>query len=77
MPEELGGRGADRFVFDDLNTGADVIRDFSDGQDRIDLGDNALISTLAQGDDVLLTHDGGSILIEDVTPAQITAADFI
>ena len=78
-----GGAGDDRFIFD-RNNGDDRITDFTDGEDRIDLGDFSLsgfgaltLSSEADGVMIDLTaHGGGTILLEDADMADLDAADF-
>mgnify|MGYP001235193797 CR=1 FL=1 len=69
-----GGGGADVFRFAG-QTGADRITDFRDGEDRIDLAGH--YSLAAQADDTVIRHGGGTIILLDITPDQITAADFL
>lgn len=75
-----GGVGADRFQFDALS-GADRIMDFEDGLDRIRLTTGpktfAALSVSQIGDDVLVKWSGGSVMIDDITRAELSAADFI
>ena len=78
-----GGGGADIFVFY-TRSGADVIRDFQDGSDRINLSDYALdpaevLAMAAQvRGGVLFTLDAvDSILIKGLTIAQLDGSDFI
>ena len=69
-----GGGGADVFRFAG-QTGADRITDFRDGEDLIDLA--GPYSLAAQADDTVIRHGGGTIILPDITPDQITAADFL
>lgn len=69
-----GGGGTDVFRFAG-QTGADRITDFRDGEDRIDL--TGPYSLVARGDDTVIRHGGGTIVLLDITPDQITAADFL
>lgn len=69
-----GGGGADTFLMRHAQAGQDVITDFEDGLDRIDITGGFQRSVRAAG--VLVTHAGGTILIEGAQLADITAADF-
>lgn len=75
-----GGSGADHFVLR-RGGGADVVRDFEDGIDRIlvrSSADRFADLTLRQvGDDVIVTTDAASLRIEDITLANLTARDFL
>lgn len=79
-----GGAGADVFEFE-FGDGHDVIRDFTNGVDRIELDDfglaqiTALIGTATQqGSDVVLTLSADTtIRINDMALAQLDVADFI
>ena len=80
-----GGAGADNFVFDS-NHGNDVITDFTDGEDLIDLG---AFSTISGFSDLTLTsdengvtidltaHDGGTVLLWGVDIDDLDAEDFV
>lgn len=71
-----GGKGSDRFVFTGSATGDDTISDFTDGVDLIEL-DFANVETIEQaGDDTLITHEQGSITLQDFLATDLTAADF-
>ena len=75
-----GGDGADVFVFTGANRGFDVITDFEDGVDLIDLagglsaGDVTVIDT---ADGALLVADGTALHLLGTDAADIGAADFI
>lgn len=57
-----GGGGADLFVFD-LDGSSDLIVDFENGQDRIQvMGASAALSMVQDGADIVLTFAGGSSL---------------
>ncbi|NBE06275.1 calcium-binding protein [Paragemmobacter ruber] len=79
-----GGEGADLFEFR-RNDGRDVITDFTDGVDRIELdgfGGRALDAILRGarqvGDDVVLTLSAGaSLTLEGVQVSQLDRADFL
>ncbi len=73
-----GGAGADTFV---LSDGVDIILDFEDGIDQIDLtGFGLLFSELAAaqtGANVTLGHGSGTLVINNVSLADLSSADFI
>lgn len=78
-----GGVGADLFEFGNLRSGADIITDFEDGVDHIvfDLDNvnsvrDITITTQADGD-ALISWAGGSIELNGVSAASLTAADFL
>ncbi len=80
-----GGAGTDQFIFEDDN-GNDIITDFTDGEDAIDLtaikgitgiGD---LTITADGDDTVIdltAHGGGSITLENVDTDDMDASDFL
>jgi Ca2+-binding RTX toxin-like protein len=77
-----GGAGNDFFAYTNTGFGADTIRDFQDGLDRIDFSRVAgvnfaslAISSVAGGVQVGL--GASSILIAGASISQITAADFL
>ena len=76
-----GGAGADMFVFDVVEKGRDVITDFEDGQDLIQisgLGFDDLAMTQT-GEDVLISSDhmSGQITVEGLSLAALDASDFL
>ena len=82
-----GGEGADTFIYHpDYDTGgSDTIKDFTVGEDAIDLSEFASITDLsdltitADGSDVILdlsSHGGGTIRLEGVSPSDLSASDF-
>jgi serralysin len=81
-----GGQGADIFVFEE-GAGVEIITDFRNGVDRIDLSDlgfanfaafDAAANIRQAGDDVLIVFDaGGRIRVEDLRVALIADSDFI
>ena len=78
--ELIGGRGADVFVFDAANWGADRIRDFSAAEgDRLDMRGLGLSSMnqlqVVTGTDTLVTFGGNSIYLFHVS--ALSGADFI
>lgn len=75
----LGGTGSDRFVFRST-ANSDTITDFQDGSDRIQIIGVSGFSrlTLATvGEDVRISFGTVRILVEDITRAELTSADFI
>ncbi|UXU82452.1 hypothetical protein GB880_014660 (plasmid) [Paracoccus sp. SMMA_5_TC] len=79
-----GGAGADVFEFDD-DDDRDIITDFQNGLDKLALDDfsrtevQAIIRSSQQiGDDLLLRlSDDSSVLIRDMTKAQLDLSDFV
>ena len=79
-----GNGGADRFIFEHSNRD-DVILDFTDGEDKIDLTDIGLSGfndlILSSGSDGVTIHmttsGGGTILLEGFDIASLDASDFI
>ena len=80
-----GGAGADTFVFDS-NHGNDVVTDFTDGEDLIDLSAFSTISgfsdlTVTSGENGvtidLTAHGGGTIRLENFDVADLDAEDFV
>ncbi|UWQ76949.1 hypothetical protein K3724_08985 [Leisingera sp. M658] len=73
-----GGSQADTFVFH-KGHGNDTVTDFTAGEDRIAIGRGASrLSQLdfeSQGDDVLVSFANVTILVEDITVAQLQDAD--
>ncbi len=81
----LGGAGADVFVFA-AGWGADAVRDWQDGQDRIDFAGHAGVTGLG---DLLVVQDGAhtvislaaggpdSITLLDIQATLIAADDFV
>lgn len=74
-----GGPGADRFQVT-TGSGADVVEDFEDGIDRIDLtslGASASFTVAASGANTLVSFASGeSLLLLNLAPGQISEADF-
>ena len=80
-----GGAGADHFVFDP-NHGNDVVTDFTDGEDLIDL---SAFSTISGFSDLTVTsdengvtidltaHGGGTILLQGFALNDLDASDFL
>lgn len=78
-----GGAGADVFVFA-RGFGADRVTDFEPGVDRLDFSPQAGVDAIGDlrlrriGTDVSVSDgEGGAILIEDVTVAEIRAGLFL
>ncbi|KIT15064.1 calcium-binding protein [Jannaschia aquimarina] len=80
-----GGAGADTFVFDFGDEGVDVILDFEVGVDSIvfegigaELAPAAMVQSMEQvGDDIELSINGRSIMIEDANIADLGASDLL
>ncbi|MEL6520368.1 MAG: calcium-binding protein [Pseudomonadota bacterium] len=76
-----GGSGEDIFVFDGTwgeNAGDDIIIDFEDGVDQIQLL-NSSIQSVSQVDDavVIALATGGSLTIENLSIEQLDSLDFV
>ena len=80
-----GNTGEDTFVYAS-GDGNDVITDFTDGEDTIDLAAITGITSFSDltitqdGDDAVIdlsAHGGGKIQLEDVSTADLDADDFI
>lgn len=74
-----GGNGADTFVFS-WNSGNDVIKDFQDGVDKIELkfdGNAGFPNVFWDGPNTRLQHSGGEIILEGIVASQIGFDDFI
>ncbi|MFK7754906.1 MAG: calcium-binding protein [Sedimentitalea sp.] len=80
----VGGRGLDVFIFND--DGFDTVRDFTSGQDDIDLSSHsfatsfqAVLDAAQDGaDGVLITlNTNSSVLLSGVSEASLAADDFI
>ncbi len=81
----FGGRGADVFVYDTTDGGADAVLDFTPGVDRIELGTNPDFDTLAEvtaagtqdGNDAVFDFgDGNTLRLSNVSLASLTEDDF-
>lgn len=78
-----GGAGADTFCFE-LGTGRDVVKDYTDGLDRLDfrnsdLGSFAAVQAhMAQvGADVVITAGDDQFILSNVSMGALNAADFL
>lgn len=79
-----GGTGADVFEFD-RNDGRDVITDFQNGVDKIELDDFSRAqvqnvirnSKMVDGDLVLTLAGGNTVTLEGMTKAQLDVSDFL
>lgn len=76
----IGGAGADKFVFA-TNYGQDVIKDFQNGIDRIQINSGANrfadLTVRDSGNDVIVRFSNVTIILEDVNHTLIGASDFI
>lgn len=84
-----GGSGSDTFVFTETGNWNEIVGDFQDGQDMLQvdmmINGTALIfsdlkifnKTLDGTDGTVIRYAGGSVFLEDVTASQITVDDFI
>lgn len=84
-----GGAGRDRFIFD-LRGGTDTITDFTNGDDKLDFTNFAIVGNDTQtafdvlmghaaqvGTDVVFTMDGGeTMILENVLISVLDAGDF-
>ena len=81
----IGGKGPDIFVFDDDGEHTEIIDDFSDGEDCIDLSgfDNLSFRDLLISDDRrksvidLSAHGGGRIVLRRVNASDLDPSDFL
>ncbi len=76
-----GGGGRDRFVLD-RGDGKDEILDFQQGRDRIAFASGKIddISDLAfrdRGEDLLIRHHRGAVLVHDAEKSDFDASDFL
>lgn len=79
----IGGAGADLFEFA-IGDGDDVVSEFADGVDRIDLRQyagasfaNTTIAASGAADSLVTFLNGETALLIGVAPAALTAADFL
>ena len=76
-----GGNGNDTFKYVANNFGADLITNFTHGQDALDvvgLGIKATneISISTVGNNAVLTFGGGTVTLQNINASTIVAADF-
>ncbi|MEM9198156.1 MAG: hypothetical protein AAGD12_09915 [Pseudomonadota bacterium] len=77
-----GEAGADVFVIND-GDGSDIITDFENGTDLIDLSGNSAVAfgdigSIQFGDDLLVTIDGAeTVVLQNFLKADLNGADFI
>ncbi|MEB3210183.1 MAG: NF038122 family metalloprotease [Leptolyngbyaceae bacterium] len=75
-----GGAGADIFVVQDKH-GFDVVRDFTDGEDRLKLSGQLSLGQLTftqKGDHTLIEKDNSLLMVlRNVTVEAVTSADFV
>ena len=77
-----GDSGADLFVFENVNNGADIVRDFVDGIDKLDVPDIAYAlahMAMVGGSTVIQLNGvvGNQVTLFGVNSALITAADLV
>lgn len=76
-----GGRGADVFAFNKGHGTDNEILDFEDGQDRIRFGEVAYryedLNIVDDTDGALISAGNVSVLVRDVSAADLTAEDFL
>lgn len=71
-----GGRGADTFDFD-ATSGDDTITDYQSGRDTIQLMGSHGVSLEKVHGGVLLTHTGGTVLLEGIHLSDISTSDIL
>jgi hypothetical protein len=76
----LGGRGRDLFVLEE-GRGRNVIQDFQDGRDRLELSDGLRFRGLSieqSGNNTLISNGNDLFaVLWDIDADRITAADFV
>jgi len=80
-----GGSGNDIFLFNSNHFGADIISDFNDGSDKIQLTaatgvtsfSNLVITAIVGGGVLVTLPDGSTIAVSGLTVAHTDASDFI
>ena len=73
----IGGKGADVFVFRS-GGGSDVIFDFKDGIDRIDIDQSFKSLEIVDRDHgVSITGDGWDVFVNDISASDLSRIDFI
>lgn len=79
----FGGDGWDEFIYADMREGRDVIRDFTDGTDLIDLSALGIgfadvsVSAAQAGASTQLAFGNTTVLLENVMQTAIDAGDFV
>jgi hypothetical protein len=77
----MGGAGADVFVYGSMSEGADVIMDFQDGVDLVDLSDagnlGGMVSIEDTDEGALVQIGETSILMLDIAASALSAEDAI
>lgn len=71
-----GGAGCDVFVFA-AGSGHDVITDFEDHLDRLQITSGATIEIIAQGHDTLIRYGADEVVILGVAAGLVSLADFL
>lgn len=76
-----GGAGADVFIFDAIEKGRDVITDFEDGQDLIQISglgyEDLSFAETESGVCITSAHMSGQITLEGLSLAALDASDFL
>lgn len=77
----IGASGSDRYVFETASNGADTIRDFADGIDKLDVSDvaYALSHITASGTNTVirLNAAGDQVTLLGISTSMITSLDLI
>ena len=78
-----GGGGWDEFIYNDMSEGNDVIRDFDDVMDLINvsalgIGFDDITVTSAEADaSAMLSFGSTTILLQGITSDMVDAGDFV
>lgn len=78
-----GGVGWDEFIYTDMREGRDVIRDFEDGIDLINLSalgigfDDVTVAEAQAGASSMISFGNTHILLQNVTTAMVDSGDFV
>ncbi|MCC7259946.1 MAG: M10 family metallopeptidase C-terminal domain-containing protein [Alphaproteobacteria bacterium] len=77
-----GGAGVDTFYFEKSNNGVDTITDFTVGEDILrytkTTTEAAVIAAATEsGGDTTITINGATVILEDVTIAELTGHEFV